>query len=145
MKKTALSRALTEMNQGLCVFGSGDLHDKSALLQEWLKTATIQNQSYLVPNSSIKKHNKDAFSGFDDLKEDILYCQKIVEEKGLEFLVLDQTRPDIGLCAVKVIVPGLRHFWNRFAPGRLYDVPVELGLLPEKLKEEELNPIPMFL
>src|SRR5690606_30411941 len=30
----------------------------------------------------------------------------------------------IGMPAVKVIVPGLRHFWARFAPGRLYDVPV---------------------
>jgi len=44
-----------------------------------------------------------------------------------------------------VIVPGLRHFWARFAPGRLYDVPVQLGWLPQPLAEEELNPIPMFL
>jgi len=44
----------------------------------------------------------------------------------------------------KVIVPGLRHFWARFAPGRLYDVPVQMGWLRESLKEEDLNPIPMF-
>jgi oxazoline/thiazoline synthase len=31
---------------------------------------------------------------------------------------------------VKVVVPGLRSFWARFAPGRLYDVPVRLGRLP---------------
>jgi hypothetical protein len=46
---------------------------------------------------------------------------------------------------LKVIVPGLRHFWARFAPGRLYDVPVRLGWLPQPLAEEQLNPIPMFL
>jgi ribosomal protein S12 methylthiotransferase accessory factor len=45
----------------------------------------------------------------------------------------------------KVIVPGLRHFWARYAPGRLYDVPVQLGWLSEPLREEQLNPIPMFL
>jgi len=42
----------------------------------------------------------------------------------MEFLVLDQTRPDIALPVVKVIVPGLRHFWPRFGPGRLYEIPV---------------------
>ena len=45
----------------------------------------------------------------------------------MEMLVLDQTRPDIGLPVVKVIVPGMRQFWARFAPGRLFDVPVALG------------------
>jgi ribosomal protein S12 methylthiotransferase accessory factor len=72
-------------------------------------------------------------------------CQARVEAIGLEMLILDQTRPEIGLPVAKVIVPGLRHFWTRFAPGRLYDVPVQLGWLPRPLTEEELNPIPMFL
>ncbi|BAF60458.1 MAG: hypothetical protein K6T66_14980 [Peptococcaceae bacterium] len=45
---------------------------------------------------------------------------------------------------VKVVVPGLRHFWARFAPGRLYDVPAGMGWLKEPLREEDLNPIPMF-
>jgi oxazoline/thiazoline synthase len=44
-----------------------------------------------------------------------------------------------------VIVPGLRHFFARFAPGRLYDVPVELGWLANAHSEAELNPQPMFL
>jgi ribosomal protein S12 methylthiotransferase accessory factor len=46
---------------------------------------------------------------------------------------------------VKVIVPGLRHFWAKFAPGRLYDVPVELGRLEKPTAYEDLNPISMFL
>ena len=50
----------------------------------------------------------------------------IAKRAGLDFLVLDQTRPDIGVPVVRVIVPGLRHFYRRFAPtGRLYDVPVK--------------------
>ena len=63
----------------------------------------------------------------------------------MQMLVLDQTRPDIELPVVKVIVPGLRHFWARFGPGRLYDVPVELGWLDRPIPEHALNPIPMFL
>ena len=67
------------------------------------------------------------------------------EARGLEMLVLDQTRPDIGLPVAKVIVPGLRHFWARFAPGRLYDVPVELGWIAKPTPEDQLNPIAMFV
>src|SRR5207253_10600628 len=81
----------------------------------------------------------------DDVTEDVRACQGRVERLGMELLVLDQTRPEVGLPVAKVIVPGLRHFWTRFAPGRLYDVPVQLGWLPAALAEEHLNPIAMFL
>jgi oxazoline/thiazoline synthase len=46
---------------------------------------------------------------------------------------------------VKVVVPGLRHFWARFAPGRLFDVPVRLGRLATPTPYEDLNPVPLFL
>jgi len=62
----------------------------------------------------------------------------------MEFLVLDQTRPDIGMPVVRVIVPGLRHFWPRFAPGRLYDVPVRMGHRDRPLAESDLNPAPVI-
>ena len=62
----------------------------------------------------------------------------------METLVLDQTRPDIGLSVVRVVVPGLRHFWRRLAPGRLYDVPQELGWLDTPAPEDALNPVSMF-
>jgi len=45
---------------------------------------------------------------------------------------------------VKVVVPGLRHFWPRYAPGRLYEVPVKMGWLEKPLREDELNPISIF-
>ena len=70
---------------------------------------------------------------------------EIARSKGLEVLMLDQTRADVELNVVKVIVPGMRHFWKRLAPGRLYDVPVEMGWLAQRRTEQEMNPIPMFL
>jgi ribosomal protein S12 methylthiotransferase accessory factor len=77
--------------------------------------------------------------------EDVMFCKSLVERQGMEMLVLDLTRPDIELPVVKVVVPGLRPLWARLAPGRLYDVPVELGWLPSQLPEAQLNPIPMVL
>jgi ribosomal protein S12 methylthiotransferase accessory factor len=63
----------------------------------------------------------------------------------MEMLVLNQTRPEIGLNVVRVLVPGLRHFYPHFAPGRLFQIPVSLGWLKEAKSEDEMNPIPFFL
>ena len=69
----------------------------------------------------------------------------IVESCGLEVLVLDQTRPELGLPVAKVIIPGLRHFWPRFAPGRLFESPVNLGWHCQPKLEADMNPVPMFM
>ena len=147
--KIALSRAVTEMNQALSILdvvnrGQAPLEDHTTL--KWFKEATLLNQSYMVADSiRPAKQLTDYRQPFhQDILEDIDYCRKIVEELGMEMLVLDQTRRDIGMPVVKVIVPGLRHFWARFAPGRLYEVPVKLGWLERANTEDKLNPIPMF-
>ena len=79
-----------------------------------------------------------------DLLDAIEHCVKAARSRGLETLVLDQTRPDVGLAVAKVFVPGLRHFWPRFAEGRLYDMPVKLGWSARVLEESELNPVPIY-
>jgi bacteriocin biosynthesis cyclodehydratase domain-containing protein len=149
----ALLRAVTEMNQMLsALLREGDQeilaeHVTDEETVDWLRTATIANQAYLLPAPSVPRCSAASYprSWSDDVTEDVRACQVLVEQKGMEMLVLDQTRSEIGLPVVKTIVPGLRHFWARFAPGRLYEVPVRLGWLPRPLTEEELNPIPMFL
>jgi oxazoline/thiazoline synthase len=75
------------------------------------------------------------------MREQVAACVRAVEREGLDFLALDQTRPDIEVPVVRVIVPGMRHFYRRFAPGRLYDVPVKLGWRDRPTPESELNPI----
>jgi ribosomal protein S12 methylthiotransferase accessory factor len=112
----------------------------------WLDTATAANQPYLLPAEGLPRTaDSYARAWADDLADDVRACQTLVERAGMEVLVLDQTRPEIGLPVARVIVPGLRHFWPRLAPGRLYDVAVRLGWFARPLAEHELNPIPMFL
>ena len=79
-----------------------------------------------------------------DTREDVENCRARVEAAGMEFLVLDQTRPDIGMPVARVIVPGMRHFWARFAPGRLYEVPVRMGWREGPLAEADLNSAPVI-
>ena len=76
-----------------------------------------------------------------DRREQVLSCVKLAKRFGYDFLVLDQTRPDVEVPVVRVIVPGLRHFYRRFGPGRLYDVPVTLGLRKRPVREANLNPL----
>jgi oxazoline/thiazoline synthase len=147
----ALRRALTELNQMMpWVIGAGasgeySLDDPD--LNNWLGNATLAGQPYLVPDpaEAARKPGDYNYAPCQDLLTDVMTIQDRVQSLGMELLVLDQTRPDIGLPVVKVIVPGMRHFWARFAPGRLYDVPVILGRQARPTPYEELNPIPMFL
>jgi ribosomal protein S12 methylthiotransferase accessory factor len=151
--RVALLRAVTELNQMLTWLLDAEggkavperVEDEDVL--EWTRTATLANQPYLAPAAGVRPRAAADFPRCwgEDLRDDVLACQSRVERLGLEVLVHDLTRPDIGLPVVKVIVPGLRHFWARFAPGRLYDVPVQLGWLPRPPAEDQLNPVPMFL
>jgi ribosomal protein S12 methylthiotransferase accessory factor len=50
-----------------------------------------------------------------------------LDAAGLRVFALDQGRPDVPLAVQRVIVPGLRHFRPRLAPGRLDSVPARLG------------------
>ncbi|MBS0650917.1 MAG: TOMM precursor leader peptide-binding protein [Verrucomicrobia bacterium] len=152
--QSALLRALTELNQMASntsfweeedmADGEQEKNDKK-FVQNWMRNSTVENQPYLGKKGAYKKASDYVKWQSSDLLEDVQRCQKIVESLGMEFLVLDQTRPDVGLPVARVIVPGLRHFWVRFAPGRLYDVPVKMGWLTEPTAEPDLNPIPLFV
>jgi ribosomal protein S12 methylthiotransferase accessory factor len=80
------------------------------------------------------------FGPLENTLQQVEACVAIAKRAGLDFLLLDQTRPDVEVPVVRVIVPGLRHFYRRFAPGRLYDVPVKLGLRDQPALESELTP-----
>jgi len=102
----------------------------------------LSEHPYLAPSGS-PPEELDSSVKFGQLgaHEQAAACVAIAKRAGLDFLVLDQTRADIEVPVVRVIVPGLRHFYRRFAPGRLYDVPVKLGLRDRPTPESELNPI----
>jgi ribosomal protein S12 methylthiotransferase accessory factor len=139
--RIALLRALTELNQflsmGLIGGGTGD---KSTL--DGTTPLRLEDYPYLIPGEGAPAPANTHLK-FDrlDTHEQVLACVSLAKQGGHDFLVLDQTRPDITVPVVRVIVPGLRHFYRRFAPGRLYDVPVKLGARDRPLAEGELNPI----
>ena len=112
----------------------------------WWKTARIADCTWLVPSTDTPPRQGAQYPVVEtaDTREDVECCRALVGARGMEFLVLDQTRPDIGMPVVRVIVPGMRHFWARFAPGRLYDVPVDMGFRDQPLAEADMNPTPVI-
>jgi oxazoline/thiazoline synthase len=150
--RIAMRRAVCELNQFLPAVvpigtdGAGEYAFDDPDSLRWWKTATIASQGYLVPSEEPARTLADfPDRSTDDVLDDVELCRSIVENRGMEMLVLDQTRPDVGVPVAKVIVPGMRHFWARFGPGRLYDVPVELGWLGAPTAEDDLNPIGVFV
>jgi bacteriocin biosynthesis cyclodehydratase domain-containing protein len=130
----ALHRAITELNQ---IFDPDP--NKPAL---WA-ISDLPDPRFVFPHIDRPGRRLRDLPGrdFSDLRSEIEYCVSQAERRGLETIVLDYTRPDLVLSTVKVVVPGLRHFWRRLGAGRLYEVPVALGELERALREEELNPL----
>jgi oxazoline/thiazoline synthase len=63
-------------------------------------------------------------------------------EQGLAAFIVDLSRGS--WFVVRVIVPGLRPLWPRFAPGRLSDVPHRLGWTDGPTPEASYNPVPIL-
>ena len=155
--RIAVLRAMTELNQFLSIglMGRRNPNPSSQGLSQELSQDSnhdgfppfrLQEHPYLTPSGTAAVRpdlasNLGSKLGGLDTREQVTTCMNLAKREGLDFLVLDQTRPDIEVPVVRVIVPGLRHFYRRFAPGRLYDVPVKLGLRDRPLSENELNPL----
>jgi len=142
--RVATLRAVTGLNQFLAVdrvtrlATAPTVADRGGALP-----VPLRKHAYVLPHgkATARGARSSKFAGLDR-REQVLACVNLVKRLGLDFLVLDQTRPDVQVPVVRVIVPGLRHFYRRFAPGRLYDVPVKLGLRKRPLREADLNPLP---
>jgi len=144
----ALTRALTELNQSLEAVPTATGPESTRSYRggqdavRWWRTVRTAAADYLIPDVDRAPRRLQDFKNLasDDFHRDLLTCGSLAAARGIEILVLDQTRPDVGLPVVRVVAPGLRHFWARFGPGRLYDVPVQEGWLSRSLDEGELNP-----
>lgn len=132
----AVQRALTEVNQ---------LFDPSDTTPDPWDKEIMKQVEFLFGNGEMRIAKEMPSHGGIDLYADVLWCAERCAQHGMDMLVLDKTRPDIGLSVVQVVVPGLRHFWPRFGAGRLYSVPVAMGWQQKATDEINLNPAPLFL
>jgi ribosomal protein S12 methylthiotransferase accessory factor len=145
--RQALRRALTELGQVLPPAASAETGygPSDPRLVSWWTRATVANQPYLLPRPDQPARTAADYPDAPRGGLELDGIGAIARRAGVDVLVLDQTRPDIEMPVVKVVAPGLRHFWPRFAPGRLFDVPVRLGRLTQPTEYSALNPTPLYV
>jgi len=113
----------------------------SVALRTFLDETRVEGESYLAPVGMSGAPPEVTLTA----REAIRSVSNRLLAAGLEPYFLDCTRPEIGVPVVRVMAPGLRHFWARFGAGRLYEVPVAMGWRERRSLEEELNPVPCMI
>lgn len=113
----ASAKAILEMAQ--CWIGIESLFEKSRFSCEiWdLRSVDlVRDFQFLLPSRASEPSRTPIT--MDQLISDL-------RAQGLEAWLVDMKNPEISIPVVRAFVPGLRHFWPRFGPGRLYDVPIK--------------------
>ncbi|KFG92407.1 hypothetical protein GQ56_0137480 [Burkholderia paludis] len=136
--RIAVQRALTEVNQLLDVTADAP--------HPWDRDK-LADTRFLYPADEAPATTASTWQPVDaaSLPAAIAHAVGRIAAAGMDVLVVDKTRPDIGLHVVQVIAPGLCHFWPRFGAQRLYSVPVQLGWRGQPCSEPELNEALLFL
>ena len=134
--RQAAEKAAAEVIQML--FCRAQLGEMDSEIQTWLDVATLHTEEYLNHEGTTAPPPEP-----DRAPAPVLLAKAVqsLAGEGIRSVLVDQSSPDTLLRTARIIAPGLRHVWARFAPGRLYDVPVRLGWLPGPLKEGTLNSI----
>ncbi|MFB6454109.1 TOMM precursor leader peptide-binding protein [Chitinophaga sp. Hz27] len=123
----AMIRALTELIQVRAIMGPVPPPERRSL-------------DYLCAHDASKKFPGLTINSnrVGDISQHII---RHLETLNIETIVVNCSRPDAGLPVVKVFTPGLRSFRPRFGAGRLYDIPVTLGLQTVSTPYEQLTPM----
>ncbi len=133
--RRTLHKALAEASQ--IAYWKNHVQPDSALAN-WLLHAHVRASGYewLLPTGTVELPPRRRLPASEIVTEYVsrLGCCAI------ESYWVDLTRPETAVPVVRAIAPGLRHPWKRFAPGRLYEVPVQMGWRREALAEMDLNP-----
>ncbi|MBB1486374.1 YcaO-like family protein [Oceanospirillum sediminis] len=140
--KTAIERSIIELNQLLPIVSTARSKTSDQKFYEWLDNESIDKHAYLFGVEDQQINAEKIYSDVLQNSEDniVQYIVESLKLCGVELIACDLTPQDIKFPVVKMIAPGLRHFWRRTAPGRLYDVPVKLNWKKSRLLENELNP-----
>ncbi|KAB0635181.1 bacteriocin biosynthesis cyclodehydratase [Burkholderia stagnalis] len=136
--RIAVQRALTEVNQ---------LLDIAADAPHPWDREKLSETGFLYPANDVRRTTGSTWPPIDadTLPAAIAHCVGKIAAAGMDVLVVDKTRPDIGLSVAQVIAPGLCHFWPRLGARRLYSVPVALDWRDAPCDESALNPALLFL
>jgi oxazoline/thiazoline synthase len=117
--------------------GTRGLAPEARALLRWASSARLRDHPYLAGQPTRPEPLTLARLTLGD-------CHALSRNHGLPFLAVELTRPGLDIPVCRVVVPGLRPLWARFAAGRLFDVPVRIGWRTATCPAESLNPVPLM-
>ncbi len=131
--RAAAEKAATELSQRwLCSHIAQLPSDFIA----WGNQASLANQPYCKPVNQTAAPSEPTPLTTSAIAQ---LCVQRLRDIGIRPVAVDLSRPDVLLHTVRVIAPGMRSVHDRRAPGRLYEVPVQLGWLGTARTEAQLN------
>lgn len=136
----AALRALTEVAQEVAITAAAaaGMIEPPAVSCRWLRNGTLQAEPQLKPAHGAMialSSRADIEHPAESLRRTVLTMKR----HALDVLIVDQTRAATGRTVVKMFAPGLRPWWRRTAPGRLYTGPVAAGWIARPRREGQLN------
>jgi oxazoline/thiazoline synthase len=141
----AAQRAVAELSQAL----SRESHilrqvGNFPLLREHPQIKAAPPADYLVPDPAQPPKTLADYRAFNatTFEEFITAGRERIEACDLSMLVLNLTRPEIGLPVARTIIPGLCHWNVNFGHQRLVDVPVKMGWRTAPATEDSLTQVP---
>jgi ribosomal protein S12 methylthiotransferase accessory factor len=141
----AVARALTEMAQMKAAILSGPPIPETRANQAenaWFTAVGVASEPWFIGSGTSLPVQTPTHVTAADARDDVVARLSAL---GHDVLWADLTRRDSQLPVVRTFAPGLRHFWRRLAPGRLYDIPLAQGWIPSAIGEDEINPLEMPL
>lgn len=139
----AVARALTEAAQMVAALTETDVEDprfRAYVENSWDRQLTEADRTWVFGQGVADIPPTPNYSSVADARDDVV---ERIHARGYDVLWADLTRRDVDLKVVRTFAPGLRHFWRRLAPGRLYDVPLEQGWIDASFDESSVNPLEM--
>ena len=135
----ALRKSLSEMNQMLPL-----LLNHLPIPPLWTTSSDAEEQhiSYIYPSEMNFLPSCVNSKATDATLETL---SKKLKKQDFSAYVVDQTDVEIGVDVVRVIIPGMYHFWRRLGGQRLYEAPVKLGWRRDPISYRELNPLSIVL
>jgi ribosomal protein S12 methylthiotransferase accessory factor len=109
--------------------GWAALDGDAAMLLAWHLSAGRDRHRFLVPVGESDRARNTARRGGTAAR---------LEERGIDWWFCNVSDAEVPAKVVRAIVPELRPTLARFAPGRLFDVPVALGWRRRPLREDAM-------
>ena len=109
----------------------------------WRETGRLDDWPALVPADAGCRYPVSTKPEHDP-SDGIAQVTECLAANGVQPTVVDLTVPAIQVPVVRVVAPGLRPWQPHFAPGRLCQIPVSLGLLDQPKSPGQLAPPPFW-